>query len=762
MFAVALCSSAVLLTEVTLTRIFSVTLMYHYAFLVLSITLFGLGSGGIFHFVFDGLRKRPESLPWLALAAGLALPFCLGLILRLPFSPQIFSTGNIVVLLAIMIMASIPFFFAGLFISLLYILNRSSISRLYAADLVGAAAGCLLAVYLIGALGAPLTPLVASLLLILTALLTGRTDGKLWFRTELVAALLIIGLLPWTGWLKLNFVKGATEGNVEFEKWNAFSRVAVSQFGERRVIHIDAGAATDILSTSARQSGLENFAGITRLAYLLRTNSKALVIGPGGGREVGAALAVGNSVTGVEINPIIVDDLMLGRFAGYTGHLYGSPGVRIVTADARSYLERAPEQYDVIQENAVDTWAAASGGGFTLSESYLYTVEAFETYLRHLKNDGIITIGRWVFTPPQQMIRIIALALEAMDRQCPGDYPSRFFLASDSFYEQGGGIPGVLLVKKEPFTESELDTLRRATTQSGYTVLYDPAMSGSNPYVDLITATDRNAFFDRYPLNIRPPTDDKPFFFFTLKWRDVVSVWTTPEESRKNNAGLFLLGGACVIMLVLTTLTFLLPMVIRRQGRIGSFAGLYFLCIGLAFMMIEAVLIQKATLFLGHPTYSFPTVLCALLVGAGTGSWLTKNVNTAELKSRLRYSVILLVAGMSLLIIVLPTWLHIGFQWPLVARMIWLSAPLFVLGLMLGRLFPLGLRRLSENQVPWAWALNGSASVLGSILAVLLAMQIGFSAVLWLAVLLYVVAGISMRYGAPPDVAYTREGCEKS
>lgn len=448
--AVAFCSCAVLLTELTLTRIFSVTLMYHYAFLVLSITLFGLGSGGIFHFVSDAPRRRTEAAPWLALTAGAVLTLCVGVILRLPFSPQIFSPLNMTVLCLIIGLASIPFFFSGLFISLLYIAESRQyfpLVRVRSGRGRGRLSDCCLSDRVVrraddaargeSSAGHQRTA-------------GGKREGE--GMGCAVSNSVCHGGNPARGRMaEVELRQGGIEETIEFEKWNAFSRVAVSRFGERRLIHIDAGAATEILNSTTRQSGLESVAGITRLAHLIKRNSKALVIGPGGGREIGSALLVGNRLTGVEINPIIVKDLMLGKYAEYSGNLYTLPGVRIVVADARSFLERDTEQYDLIQENAVDTWAAVSGGGYTLSESYLYTVEAFETYLRHLNADGVLTIGRWVFSTPQQMIRVIALALDAMDRQCPGDYRSRFFLASDPSYEQGGGIPGVVVIKKRPY-----------------------------------------------------------------------------------------------------------------------------------------------------------------------------------------------------------------------------------------------------------------------------------------------------------------------
>jgi predicted membrane-bound spermidine synthase len=734
--AVALCSCAVLITEIALTRIFSVTLMYHYAFLVLSITLFGLGLGGMFHFVSGTFRNRPQSVPWLALTAAVALPLCLGLVLRMPFHPQLLSASNAAVLAAIVFLTSIPFFLAGLFLSALYVLNRKAISNLYAFDLAGAAIGCGLAIYLVGVVGAPLAPVVSSLLWLASAALVRRRQHDLLFDTSMIAGVLLISLLVFIGWMKLSVVKGHSEENLEFEKWNAFSRIAVSRSGDHRLIQIDADAATEILSDAARRSGLESFAGITRLPYLLRRDSKVLVVGPGGGREVGAALVTGNTVTGVEINPIIAHDLMMDRYSAFTGGLFTSPGVRIVTADARSYLERTEDKYDVIQENAVDTWAAVSGGGFTLSESYLYTEEAFETYFKHLTPDGILTLGRWEFRQPQQIIRVISLALEALDHRYPRDNRSRFFLVTDSSYAEGGGTPAVVLIKKTPFTASELQTLRQAAAESHYNIAYDPVLSGSNTYVELINSGDRQRFFSTYPLNIRPPDDDKPFFFFTLKWRDILTVWNTPEESRKNNSALFLLVGVGGIMIVLTALTFVLPLTIRRQSRIGKFAGLYFLCIGLAFMMVETVLTQKGILFLGQPTYSFAAVLCALLLGAGAGSWFTRDTEASLLG---RYAVRLAIV-IGIAIAVLPLWLAWGFRFSLALRFVWIVIPLFGLGMLLGQWFPIGLRKVGELQVPWAWALNGSASVLGSILAVVFAMQVGFAAVLWIAVAFYALA----------------------
>ena len=745
MAAIACFSSAVLLTEVTLTRIFSVVLMYHYAYLVLSIALFGLGAGGIFHFVTDVLRRSMVWLALLPMITGIGLLVSIGTILRIPFSPQLLTADNLINLLAIVLVTAVPFFLAGLFIPYLLMAYREEIPQLYASDLLGAATGCISAVLLLGLIGAMGTPFVAAVLFGLAGLFIPLENPSR-LKIGVVAALCAIVTLGWAaGLLHLEFVKGQDE-TVEFERWNAFSRITVSDSDDRKVIHIDASAATDILPASMVTTGGQALLGtVTGLVYRLRAKSNVLIIGPGGGRDVVAAMAADSRITAVEINPIITGDVMTELYLDYSGAIYHDPSVNVVTADARSYLERSNEVFDVIQANAVDTWAAASGGGFTLSESYLYTVEAFENYFQHLKDDGILQVGRWSFRQPQQLARIVAVAVEAFRRMDVIQYTGHFFAVADTAHEQGGVSPGVVFIKKTPFTAAELKLLRQASEEEGFGVLYDPAIAEPNVYSELIRPSDHDRFLKEYPLDIRPPTDNWPFFFLTLRWRDVVSVWDTPEEARKNNSGLFLILVVFGAMLFLTTICFILPLIVTGRCRIRLAPGMFFLNIGLAFMMVEAVLIQHASLFLGHPSISFLTVLCALLLGTGLGSWHTCRTATERAATDLRRSLTWAVVTILVVSVALPVWELFGFQWAIGYRVIWLGLPIFLTGLVLGRLFPLGLRLCEEAEIPWAWALNGSASVLGSIAAILIAMGVGFSWVLWITAGLYATATLASR-----------------
>ncbi len=746
--AVASFSCALLITEVTLTRIFSVTLMYHFAFLVLSIALFGLGSGAIVHVVTDFFRRRAESyLGWIAFLAAASLPLCLGVVLRFPVSPYLWTWSNVGRLIGTVCVCIIPFFFCGLFLSLLYTHRQELVSRLYSWDVLGAALGASCSLFLIQWIDAIRVTWIAGCFLLSTALLVAPRRG----RASLFAAvggLLLVFALGWAGdWLRLHYVKGRVEPVLEFSKWNAFSRVTVLDAGDRKIVQIDADASTEILSGEGQtaEAGEKLLSAITGLVYRLRSNGRALIMGSGGGRDILTARLAGHSAVGVEINPIIVRDLLRDRYYDYSGKLISRPGVEVFIDEARSFLERIDGQFDVIQGNAVDTWAATSGGSLTLSESYLYTVEAFELYFRRLREDGILTLGRWSFDPPQQTLRLVGLALEAMEQQGIPHPQDKIFLISDPSFTQGEGTPAVIFIKKLPFSQQELSVLRTAASQKGYRLLYDPGRQETTPFYQLIQADDRQEFFEQYPLNVRPPTDDQPFFFFTLNWSDLLSVWNTPEEVRKNNAGLFILLLTFVVLCVLTSVCFLLPMVVskRKQSvRLGD--GLFFLSIGIAFMMMETVLIQRSIQFVGHPSYAFPTVVCALLLGCACGSWRSSRVARDQISKLLSQSSLVAAGSVFIGIWVFPLWLKVGFGWPLWIRFFWLAIPIVGLGTVLGRLLPLGIKSIRREEVPWAWALNGVGSVLGTSLAVMVAVQIGFSGVFWCSIGLYLLTGSSL------------------
>ncbi|RME19903.1 MAG: hypothetical protein D6806_17460, partial [Deltaproteobacteria bacterium] len=419
--AVSAISCAQILLELLLSRLFSVTLYYHFAFMVVSLALFGLAAAGVV--VSSSRWGASASRARVAMAASCAL-FGLGAVatLAVVLQVRIPSGGGwriFLHLLAIYFPASVPFFFSGTSLALAMTRWSNQAGRVYFWDLAGAAAGCVLTV--------PLLDLAGGIDAVLVVAAIGGAAGLLWatgWSTRLLAAsacavsVLLLLANPRLGILKVPTTKAVDESRVIFAKWNSLSRITVSP-GEHDFLwmNIDSDAATRIFSSSAWSEGRRDNLRFseTRLASLVYETGpkeKVVVIGPGGGADVLSALQKGaGRVLGIELNDIIVEDVMLGRFAQYSGRLYENPSVQVVVGEGRSSLRRSTERFDVIQATLVDTWAATSAGAFTLSENMLYTVEAFVDFIEHLGPSGRLSMTRWLRRPPREFVRLAAIGV---------------------------------------------------------------------------------------------------------------------------------------------------------------------------------------------------------------------------------------------------------------------------------------------------------------------------------------------------------------
>ena len=409
---IASVSAALLMTELALTRIFSVTMYYHFAFLAISIALFGLSASGVFVYVMRqrlaGVATR-ELLATGALAHALATLVALACLVRIRVGLN-YTPGNLLLMLAIYTLAALPFFAGGAVVSLAFARLSERVNVVYAADLLGAALGCLILIPLLNSLGAPGVVIVAAVLAAVAAVLFTPPASRR--RMVLAAAIVcaapvtaqVAGLAPF----EVVDTKGHQGDRVLFSKWNSFSRVAVydrshgdwslsprftGSRAESLFMDIDSAASTPILRGTGNVADAAYLRyELTALAYHLVERPggfNALVIGPGGGRDLVSALVFGaTQVDGVEINPIIARDVMLGRFRDYSGGIYAHPRVRTHIDDGRSMVRRSRERYDVIQASLVDTWAATAAGAYTLTENSLYTSEAFGEYLDHLTDAG--------------------------------------------------------------------------------------------------------------------------------------------------------------------------------------------------------------------------------------------------------------------------------------------------------------------------------------------------------------------------------------
>lgn len=746
---VALASFSALLLELGLTRLFSVVLFYHFAFFAISIALLGLGAGGTFAYLgkrWLGRYRTRHLIAWLSAVNASAVPAVLEIVLHVPVSLDL-TRHNFLHLTILYLVALVPFFITGLEFSILFARESDAITRLYGADLTGGALACLGIVPLLNWLGGPNTILFAGVTLAIAGMIWAETASmrKLAMTIALCLAA-IIGVNHSGRLIDVVYAKGLLRNSsmVEFARWNAISRVEVDRVGGAKSIVIDADASTFIMNAdlnhwpgSVWQRNL--MSAPPALANVLRPHGDYAIIGPGGGVDVLRAVASGSrSVTGIEINPIIANTIMRGRYADYSYHLYERPDVHIQVTDGRSFVRNARQQYDVVQMTLVDTWASTAAGAFALSENSLYTVDAFREYFQHLKPDGMIAVTRWEFREPREALRVVSVAMQALHELGVPDTAGNFVVVSEGTLSEDG-IPVVVLAKKSAFTPAEESTVESdIAANKKLAAIYLPASPGQNPFSALIRSNDPYGFARQYAYNVAPVTDNAPFFFFTVKLEQMFGQKGLRSGiDWKVNLGVAVLGMVLIISLAAVLAFLVVPLAVRSTGAHRHAVGLfYFIAVGLGYILVEIAFIQRFVLFLGHPTYALTVVVFLLLLSSGAGSLVSRQWLGRSQSARL--PLILIAATLLLYVFILPPTLNLLVGLPFVAKLLVSAALLVPLGFAMGMPFPTGLRALagrvpggegqaSENAVEWAWAMNAASSVMGSVLAMVIAIQYGLN-----------------------------------
>ena len=726
-------SAAALIFQVAQTRLFSATLGYHLTYLVLSISLLGVGVGSTCSVLFDRRPRRPG----LALLAGaLGASALLALFAETHVSPA--GDGLWLAIVVAYILGSAPFVFASWIVVRSLHADPAHAGSLYSMDLAGAATGSLLAFGGIPVIGVPALYAAAALLAALGAMAVERRPR--WRALGLLPLVAVVALAGWSevltpplgGPLKADLTDPSVVRLAS--RWDPLARVDVlgtttpsaegygflvdpAYTGTRPSavsILLDLGAATPIL-TGGDDAVLD--ATIIATPYTLLDRPSVMVIGPGGGIDLRTALAHGAArVEAVEVNRGVIDDLR-GQFAAYSGGLYADPRVAVHADEARSFIRRSTDRYDLIVMTVVDSYAALASGAYALTETYLYTEEALADYLAHLRPGGVLAIGRWYRDPPIEMVRTVQVAARGL-RSAGVDDPATSVLVVRH------GNFGLLLVRREPFDPAAIAPVRRFVTGHGFTVGYDPSAPGE-PFASALA-----------DVRAMPATDDHPFFF-----ANDPSDGGTSGEIPVAHIILFVAFGLAV---VLSYAGMLLPLRILLRGRFGTPAARNRLTVsaaalGLGFIAAEIVLIQRLTLYLGQPALALSIGLAGLLTGAAVGSALSSRAGAGVGRAALVSAILLTVVLVALA--VLTDW---TLAWPIGGRVVVAVVGAAIAGTPLGAVFPQVIRRAQAEEpalIAWVWAVNAAASVLGAIMAAGIAMAVGFTVVAAYAVGCYLVVG---------------------
>ena len=779
----AVLSAATLMLQVSLTRIFSVAQFYHFAFLVVSVALLGFGASGSLLVLWPALKSRRLD-PWYGLGFSLATVVAYLVNDYAPFDSYsiVLDPLQVVLLVANLLCLAAPFVFAGLLIGGLLSGSAEHAGRIYGANLFGAAAGALLAPVVMTWLPAPRTVLLCVLLGGVSALFLAlnRGRGRAAHVTRWVcllgaaAALLLVVAFPAAFEVRISPYKPLSQlllnpdASVVQTSENAYTRVDIVK---SQTIHsaqglsmgylgdlppqvglvVDAGDTLPVSQASATDPGLLSHMP-SAVAYAARPDANVLILGSGGGMEVLTALAnTTGHVTVVEPNALVADALVhdLGTWAG----LADNPRVTIIQEAIRSAVEQLHDTYDVVVLTLDEGYHPISSGAFTLNEDYTWTVEALQSYFQRLAPDGLFVAHRWLQDPPSEDLRALSTIVAAL-----GDADPRQRVVAFRDFQLA-----TFVVKPSGYSSAEVDSMLSTIDGLSYDLSLAPRMPETminqyaqlptpmyaDAYRALIDAPDRNAYYASYPFDITPPTDARPFFFQffrTQQTADVLGTLGTRFEPFGGSGYLVLF--ALLAFAVLAALIFvLLPVMLRGQfrraltavgrGRAARVVG-YFTFLGLAYLLVEVSLIQQYILVLGEPTLAIATVIGALLLFSGLGSTVSRRVPWRPAMIAL---VILLALDPLFVQAVTPTLLTL----PVVLRVAVAALTIAPIGFLMGIPFPRGIAALqgASDLVPWAWAANGSASVISAVLAAILALSLGFPSVLLIGAGLYLVSAVT-------------------
>jgi spermidine synthase len=802
--AIALMSAALLAHEVLLIRLFSIVQWHHFAHMAISIALLGYGASGTFVALMRDRLRRHVATAFALGAAGFGVTAIASFAVaeRLAFNPLavIWDPSQLLYLVAYYLLFGAPFFCGATCLGLALASFPEGIGRIYRADMMGAGTGALGIVVVLLALAPPRAlEFVAALGLVAAAFASlGDPGGRgRWRAAGWVAGAFAMLALPpsWTA-LRLSEYKGLSQAlllpgarlvselssplglvsvvaspTIPFRHAPGLSLNDPIEPPPQLGLFTDGDGLSVITAFDGRLGPLRYLdSTAAALPYHLVDRPEVLILGAGGGADVLLALYRGaRRIDAVELNPQVVR-LVREDHADFAGRLYARPEVDVHVAEARGFVATSRARYDLIQIPLVDSFAAAAAGTLSLNASYLYTIEAFEAYLQRLRPGGYLAITRWLKLPPRDALKLFATALEALARTGVDDGGRRIALVRSL-------STTTLLVKNGVLSDADIAALRRFADARSFDVAYYPGMQRAEadrynrldqPYffdgAMALLGPERLSFLDGYKFDLTPATDDRPYFFDFFRWRALPELLErrTLGAAALLDWGYVILAATLAQATVLSLVLILTPLWFARRGP-GTSAdrwrvAVYFTAIGLAFLFVEIAVIQRFIRFLHHPLYATAVVLAAFLVFAGLGSGAAAGLaRRVAARRRARHipagsALTVAVAGIAaaalLQLAVLPPLFDRLVSLPDAVKIAVSLALIAPLAFFMGMPFPLVLSRVTAvapGLVPWAWGINGCASVLSALLATVLSMTVGFTAVIVLALGLYGVAAVTAR-----------------